>query len=308
MRHDEKLKILFMGTPEYAAVILNALLEDAAFEVTAVVTQPDKPVGRNKTVTPPPVKQVAVERGIDVWQPQSLKNDAIVASIRHSWPDYIVVAAYGQLLPKSVLEIAPCINLHASLLPMYRGASPIQQALLQGDTRSGVTAMLMEEGLDSGPTLACRVADISKEMRKEALFSLLAQAAATLTLSVLKRFASLVPGIQPRVDATYCQKILKHHGKIDWSMPAETIHNCFRAYEGWPGVSLDSGLKLLEVALHPGIEGQAGKIVAVEGEACIVACGAGGLCIGRLQPPSKKAMDAASYLRGKRLGVGDYLA
>ncbi len=295
-----------MGTPEYADTILKTLLAQEDMEVAAVYTQPDKPVGRKKVLTPPPVKVTAEGAGVPVHQPLSLKVEGVAEEIAGYAPDFIVVAAYGQLLPKSVLDIAPCINLHASLLPRYRGASPIQEALLHGDKITGVTAMRMEEGLDSGPMLAWTVRDIPLSMRKNALFEALGEDAAKLTPEVLRDFPNLRPLPQCDADATYCRKISRADGLVSFSMPALVLYNRFRAYEGWPGIFLESGLKLLEIEPAAG-DGRAGEILAVDEEGVTVACGEGAVLVKRVQPPSKKAMDAASYIRGKRLGVADTL-
>jgi methionyl-tRNA formyltransferase len=293
-----------MGTPDYADEILKTLLAREDMEVAAVYTQPDKPVGRKKVLTPPPVKVTAEAAGVPVHQPLSLKEESVAEGIAGYGPDFIVVAAYGMLLPKNVLDIAPCINLHASLLPKYRGASPIQEALLHGDRETGVTAMVMEEGLDSGPMLAWTVRPIPLSMRKNALFEALAEDAAALTVEVLRGFSRLRPIPQCDADATYCRKIRRADGLVTFQMPAIELYNRFRAYEGWPGIFLESGLKLLELSLDAG-EGRPGEILAIDEEGVTVACGEGAVRIEKVQPPSKKAMDAASYIRGKRLGVAD---
>ena len=191
MIERKNLKIVFMGTPDYADRILKRLLDEKEMDVAAVFTQPDRPVGRKKVLMPPPVKVTALEAGIEVHQPESLKAEGVAETIEGYAPDFIVVAAYGQLLPKAILDIAPCINLHASLLPKYRGASPIQEALLHGDKVTGVTAMRMEEGLDSGPVLAWRVREIWPMTRKNELFETLADDAADLTPRVLEIFTAL---------------------------------------------------------------------------------------------------------------------
>ncbi|WP_457597625.1 methionyl-tRNA formyltransferase [Hydrogenimonas sp.] len=297
-----------MGTPDYAEKILAALLADDVFDVVAVFTQPDRPVGRKKVLTAPPVKRLALEAGVPVHQPDSLKEAGVAEEIAAYRPEYIVVAAYGMLLPPSILRIAPCINLHASLLPRYRGASPIQEALLHGDSETGVTAMLMEEGLDSGPVLAWRVREIPLSMRKLELFERLAGDAASLTPAVLKGFGAIRPLPQCDAEATYCHKIRRGDGEVDFTMPARAIYNRFRAYEGWPGIFLPSGLKLLDVALADGEPGaKPGEILRLEEDGIVVACGEGALKIRQVQPPSKKAMEALSYIRGKRLDVADSL-
>jgi len=298
------MNIVFMGTPDYADRILKRLIKEDNINVISVYTQPDKPVGRKKVMTPPPVKVTAEEEGISCYQPTTLKDKAIVDQIKNENPDFIIVAAYGQLLPKSILDIATCINLHASLLPEYRGASPIQQALLKGDKITGVTAMLMEEGLDSGPILSWNVTKIDITDRKNDLFNRLADMAADLTVDTLKRFGEISPLKQSPVDANYCKKIRKSDGLVTFSMPAEVIYNTFRAYEGWPGIYLESGLKLLEISIVDG-EGKVGTIIRIDDDGVVVACGIGALKIHMVQPPSKKGMDSLSYIRGKRLGVED---
>ncbi|WP_300364437.1 methionyl-tRNA formyltransferase [Hydrogenimonas sp.] len=301
-----KKRIVFMGTPEYADVILKRLMVEADFEVAAVYTQPDKPVGRKKVMTPPPVKVTAEEAEVPVHQPLSLKEEGVAEEIASYAPDFIVVAAYGQILPRTILDIAPCINLHASLLPKYRGASPIQEALLHGDKITGVTAMLMEEGLDSGPVLAWRVIPVSLHERKSDLFDRLAEEAAALTPTVLRAFGTIRPLPQCDADATYCRKITRQDGLVSFEMNAMTLYNRFRAYEGWPGIYLESGLKLLDIEPDTG-EGDPGKIVSIEEDGVTIACGDGAVRIKTVQPPSKKAMDIHSYLRGKRLKIADLL-
>ncbi len=293
-----------MGTPEYADTILKRLVQEERIDIAAVYTQPDRPVGRKRVLTPPPVKMTAQKNRIPLFQPQSLKEEGTVERIVELSPDFIVVAAYGQMLPKEILQIAPCINLHASLLPEYRGASPIQQSLLNGDSKTGVTAMLMEEGLDSGPILAWSVTKIGLGERKNGLFVKLAQMAAELTVETLKNFSAITPLPQCDADATYCKKIRKEDGLISFDLPAPEIYNRFRAFEGWPGIYLESGLKLIDIQLRDE-EGSPGRIVNIDEDGVVVACGSGALKILRVQPPSKKSMDALSYIRGKRVDVED---
>ncbi len=298
------MKIVFMGTPDYADTILKRLLNENSIEVAAVYTQPDRPAGRKRTVTPPPVKTTAQRAGIKCRQPLSLGGNEVEKEIRDESPDFIVVAAYGQLLPKSILDIAPCINLHASLLPKYRGASPIQQALLDGETITGVTSMLMEEGLDSGPMLAWSVTPVTLMDRKSDLFARLARMGGDLAVETLFAFDSLCAIPQYDADASYCKKITKEDGLVAFDLSSVQIYNRFRAYEGWPGIYLGSGLKLLDILPAEG-EGEAGKILSVGEKSVIVACGTGAVEIAEVQPPSKKRMYAASYVRGKRIGVED---
>lgn len=178
-----RVKIIFMGTPEYAQKILKRLIDTQGTDVVAVYTQPDKPVGRKKIMTPPEVKTLALENSIDVYQPNRLRDKEVINELLNIECDYIVVAAYGQILPREILDHAPCINLHASILPQYRGASPIQQTLLNGDKQTGVTAMLMEEGLDTGDILKISTIDVNEDEMVETLFERLTQIAADLTIA-----------------------------------------------------------------------------------------------------------------------------
>ena len=300
------MNIVFMGTPDYADIILKRLIKEDGINVISVYTQPDKPVGRKKVITPPPVKVTASEAKIVYYQPITLKAKKITDVIKSEKPDFIVVAAYGQMLPKLILDIAPCINLHASLLPKYRGASPIQQALLNGDKITGITAMLMEEELDSGPILGWSVAKIALNDRKTILFDRLSKLAADLTIYTLKNFSKMSPIKQSKADVSYCKKIRKSDGLITFDSPAKEVYNRFRAYEGWPGVYLKSGLKLLDISLVD-IEGKAGSIIRIDDDGIVVGCRLGAIKIHRLRPQSKKDMDSLSYIRGKRLGIEDIL-
>ncbi len=299
--------VVFMGTPHYADAILSTLIGADDMAVPLVLTQPDRPVGRKKTLTPPPVKTTALSHRITVLQPERLSDEGIVEAIRAVEPDFIVVAAFGQLLPKAVLDVAPCINLHASLLPRYRGASPVQQALLNGDEVTGVTSMLMEEGLDTGPMLEKTPFTIPSDMRLHALMEQLTQDACTLTLSTLRRFGTLTPEPQNDAEATYCKKIRKQDGRVDGE-DAQTIYNKYRAFEGWPGVFAPDGTKFEAMALLD-TEGEHTpfEILGWDGDAVEVGCRRGRLRIGTLQPPSKKPMSARAYAVGRGLDVGDTL-
>ena len=299
------IRVVYMGTPEYAKVILERLIGEEGIEVPLVLTQPDRPVGRKRVLTPPPVKVLAQSHGIEVLQPESLREEVIPDHLRSVEPDFIVVAAYGQLLPKAVLEIAPCINLHASLLPKYRGASPVQQTLLEGDRFTGVTAMLMEEGLDSGPALAYRYLEIGEEMALQGLMEELTHAAAELTPKVLRRFDALQPLPQFDALASHCRKIRRSDGEVELNDAGE-VYRKYRAFEGWPGIFLPSGLKLLDLELQE-TEGEhsPGKILFLEGESMILGCGKGALRVHRIQPSGKKPMNARAYCVGRGFRDGD---
>lgn len=296
-----------MGTPHYAKEILQALIDDKEITIPLVITQPDRKAGRRGELKAPEVKVLAQENGLAILQPEKLSDDGIYDAIVEAKPDFIVVAAFGQLLPKSILDIAPCINLHASLLPQYRGASPVQQSLLNGDEFTGVTAMLMEEGLDSGPILGYRYFKIPKTMLLPELMSQLSSDACSLTTDVLHRFETLAPMEQNRALATHCKKIKKEDGLVDFRS-ASNFYEKYRAFEGWPGVFLEGGLKVKEVTLlEESSVNTMGVILEIRDETIVVGCQKGSLEIGVLQPPSKKAVNAKGYCVGRGLKVGTSL-
>ena len=302
------MKVIFMGTPHYAEAILKKLIDANNIEVVAVYTQPDKPVGRKKVLTPPQVKLLAQEHNIATYQPNRLRETDVVAELLKIECDYIVVAAYGQILPKAVLEHAPCINLHASILPQYRGASPIQQTLLHGDAKTGVTAMLMDEGLDTGAILKIQEMQVPTEMMAEELFDALTDVASDLTLDVLNNFTSYMPSKQDEQYATHCKKITKEDGLVSFDN-AKTLYNKYRAFTPWPGIYLQSGLKIKKMLLKDTATcHEAGKILEVTSRGIVVGCAEGSVELVTLQPPSKNEMDALSYTRGKRIAVADYLS
>ena len=298
------MNIVFMGTPEYAARILRALAE-AKFEIAAVFTQSDKPVGRKQILTPSEVKVYAQQHlpAVPIFQPASLKDEAVAAQIKELKPDFIVVAAYGKILPQSVLDIAPCINLHASILPKYRGASPIQSAILAGEKQTGVTAMLMDAGLDTGDMLDFDYTPCEDKTAAQ-LFDELGGLAGELIVRVLRNFANLTPLKQDDAQATHCKKISKSDGFFSFEESARQIYNKFRALTPWPGIYLASGLKILSLELSEK-NGKSGEILSVEKDHVVVACKGGAVKIYELQEPSKKPTNAKAYINGKRLSVGD---
>ncbi len=303
------MRVLFMGTPSYATEILNALIEEPQCDVVALITQPDKPVGRKQVMTPPDTKRYLLEKGsmIPVFQPKSLRMQESIDFIRAQKPDFIVVAAFGQILPREVLQVAPCINLHASILPKYRGASPIQAAILSGDRYSGVTSMLMDEGLDTGDMLGFAVTPIAG-MDAVALFERLSQMAAKLCIDTLKSYHTIKPMPQIECESSYAKKITKEDGLVAFS-DARMLYRKYLAFIFWPGVYLQSGLKLKKLALHqPDGSYHKGEILEITQDYIVVGCQRGSLKLYRLQPPSKKEMDAVAYIRGKRLEVGDTLS
>ena len=301
------INIVFMGTPDYASRILEKLIADSEVNVLSVYTQPDKPVGRHKVLTAPITKEVAMEHGIAVHQPQNLREPKTEEEIKALKPDFIIVAAYGQILPKNILDIAPCINLHASILPQYRGASPIQQALLNGDAETGVTAMLMDVGLDTGDILKIEKMEIPQSMMVTELFDALTEIAADLTLDVIKNFASLTPVKQDDAMATHCGKITKEQGLIHFDDALE-VYNKYRAFTPWPGVYTENGLKLKEIVLQSTQGHYApGEILVASKDSFLLGCKKGCLRINQVQAPSKKQVDGASSLNGKKLRRADIL-
>lgn len=303
------MKIVFMGTPDYATVIFEKLLEED-YEIAALFTQPDKPVGRKQELTPPHIKQFCLENGLSlpIYQPNSLREKAVEDTIKNLKPDIIIVAAYGQILPKNILDIAPCINLHASLLPMYRGASPIQQALLNDDRYSGVTAMLMDEGLDSGDILALKYIEIKNDTVVSELFDDLSKAAAALTIEVLENFNNIDPKKQNLSQVSHCGKVNKKNGLIGF-LNAKDVYNKYRAYKSWPDIYLENGMKIKECQLiETDSSNTKGIILSIDKGFIQIGCQKGSLKIVSVQPQSKKQMNAVDYIRGKRLEVGDTLS
>lgn len=300
-------RIIFMGTPDYAASILEALNQAADIDVVAVYTQPDKPVGRKAVLTPPIVKVVAQKANIPVFQPVKLRDEAVVNEVLATPCDMIIVAAYGQILPKEILEYVPCVNLHASILPFYRGASPIQQSLLNNDRQSGITAMWMDEGLDTGAIIKIETVNIAQEEMVESLYERLTDTAVALTLDVIRHWDRRSATAQNDAEATHCKKILKSDGMIDFS-DAREIYNRYRAFTPWPGLYLESGLKIKAMKLEEEQScGDAGLILLVDKESIVVQCTQGSLRIFRVQAPSKQETSVIDYLNGKRSGCGNLL-
>lgn len=301
-------KIIFMGTPSYATRILKELLENENFEILALFTQPDRAVGRKQILTPSDTKAFLCQNApqIPIFTPNSLKDENIINTIYALKPDFIVVAAYGKILPKEILDIAPCINLHASLLPKYRGASPIQSAILNADDISGVCTMLMEEGLDTGAVLEYVKCDIKNKKANE-VFDLLANLAAKLSVSTLLNFDKITPKKQDESLATHCKKIKKEDGLVNLNNARE-IYQKFLAFYPWPGVFLENGMKFLDIELvDEDKEQEEGVILQADKEGFLLACKKGSLKIKILQESGKKALDGRTYLNGKRLKIGDNL-
>ena len=303
-------KVLFMGTPSYATEILKELLNNKNYEVIGIFTQEDKPVGRKQVLTPPHIKQYCLENNINIpiLQPKKLKDNLVAyISIKELEPDFIVVAAYGQILPKEILNLAPCINLHASILPNYRGASPIQEGILNDDEYLGVTSMLMEEGLDCGDILGYSYLKNEKNMLVSEAFTKLSDLAAKLTITTLDNYDKLKPIKQNDSSASFCKKIKKEDGEVDFNC-SKKLFSKYKAYSFWPGIFLKSELKLKDIEfVENSSQNIAGEILEIAKDYIVVGCNQGRLKIGTLQAPSKNSINSVEYIKGKRLTIGDIL-
>ncbi len=294
-----------MGTPDYATVIFEKLLEED-FNIVALFTQPDKKVGRKQIITAPHIKQFCLDNGLSlpIYQPTSLKEISAQKTIENLNPDFIIVAAFGQILPKNILEIAPCINLHASLLPKYRGASPIQQAILNEDKFSGVTSMMMEEGLDSGDILGLEYVKMTPTMHVAQLFDKLSQVASKLTIDTLNNYERIIPKKQNLSQVSHCGKIVKDDGEVEF-INAKKLYQKFKAYKFWPGIFLNSQLKIKECELvEENSTNNEGEILEIGQDFIVIGCKEGTLKITQVQPSSKKSMCVVDYIRGARQEIG----
>jgi len=310
------LRVIFMGTPEFAIPPLEHLILNQ-YQMVAVYTQPDKPAGRGRSLSATPLKKAALTWKLPVVQPVSLKSDEVMAQLVEFHPDVIVVAAFGQILPQSVLDIpgCGCINIHPSLLPRFRGVSPVAAAILAGDEFTGVSIMLMDRGLDTGPILARAQIPISAQDTTGSLTAKLSLIAAQLLLEVLPCWArgELTPRLQNEAEATYSSSISKEEGEIDWHLSAVDIWRRVRAFQPWPGCYTrwrGRQLKVIEAVPLPGeraLEG--GQVVvptkATESKAAFgVSTGDGILGILKIQLEGKRAISAAEFLRGQRQFIG----
>ncbi|MBI5885744.1 MAG: methionyl-tRNA formyltransferase [Deltaproteobacteria bacterium] len=302
-----------MGTPEFAVPSLLALL-DAGYDVAAVVTQPDKPAGRGLTQRQCAVKAAASSRGIRCMEPKGLKDPAIVSSIAAMSPEFIVVVAYGRILPQSVLDIPAkgCINLHASLLPRYRGASPINRAIMHGDATTGVCTMLLDAGMDTGPVDRCEETEISETDNAATLSARLSNIGATLLVRTLGLISdgALTPTAQDGTLATYAPPMKKEDGLIDWSNEAACINNLLRGVYPWPGAYTFCNGALLKI--HAGVVSEQaangapppGTIVRLNRQAISVSCGSGVFDVTEVQPEGKRRMAAGDFISGYRVKEG----
>ena len=305
------MRIVFMGTPDFAVPSLQALI-DAGHDVCAVYTQPDKPQGRKQILTAPPVKTLALEHDIPVFQPNTLKNEDEQARLRELAPEVIIVVAYGKLLPKAVLDIPPhgCINVHGSLLPRWRGAAPIQWAVIAGDEMAGVTTMQMAEGLDTGDMLLTYETKVGEKETAGELFDRLAQSGAELLTQTLVKLDEIEPRPQDDAQSCYAHMLDKQMAVIDWSKSAHEIDCLIRGLNPWPiALTTLSGEKLKVFAAEKAAgNGEPGTVLEADPKKGLtVACGEGALGLTEIQLVGGKRMKATDFLRGHAIEVGTKL-
>ncbi len=302
-------RIIFMGTPAFACPTLQTLL-DRGENVAAVFTQPDRPKGRGQKLQAPPVKELALRHGIPVHQPLKVRAPEVIEQIRALQPDLIVVVAFGQILPKALLDIPVhgCVNVHASLLPRYRGAAPLNWCIVNGEAETGVTTMLMDVGLDTGPILLKQATPITPDEDVNTLHNRMSLLGATLlgeTLDGLKS-GTIIPEPQDDTQSCYAPLLKKENGLIDWTKPAQEIHNLVRGLASWPGAYTflhGQPLKIHATSLGS-TSGPVGSVLAATPEGIEVACGHGSLIIRELQTANSRRMDSASFLAGHPLMTG----
>ncbi|MCI8590449.1 MAG: methionyl-tRNA formyltransferase [Clostridiales bacterium] len=308
------MKILFMGTPDFAKISLEELQNWSGCDVIGVITQPDKPKGRGYALMAPPVKQYAQTQGIPVYQPTTLRSEEFYQFLQEINPELIVVAAYGKLLPKEVLSFPSygCINVHGSLLPQYRGAAPIQRAIMEGKTETGVTIMMMAEGLDTGDMLKSASVPIGENDDFECIHDRLAKAGAKTLIQTLAEWKEHKITPQPQNDsfATYADKITKDDRKIDFTNTAAQIHNQIRALHPVPIAFTTLHGKNMKVLQSTIIDAakkteKPGTILSLDHDTIAVACSVGILGITRVGPEGKKHMSAGDFIRGRQIKIGD---
>lgn len=306
------MRLAFLGTGRFAVPCLEAVL-DAGHDVVALVTQPDRESGRGRELAPPPTKLAALARGLAVQQPRRIRLPEAVEALAALAPEILVVVAYGQILPPAVLGLAPrgAVNVHASLLPLYRGAAPIQWAVARGESETGVTTMQLDEGLDTGPILLARATPIGPEETAGELQERLAALGATLLLETLAGLAAdrLQPRPQDHARATLAPILRKEDGRVDWRLAAREVGWRVRGFHPWPGMTATwqgRGLKLLRVAEALPGPGEPGQVLAVEAQGVLVGCGGGSrLRLVEVQPESRRAMPAGAWAAGARVRPGD---
>ncbi len=306
------MKVIFMGTPDFSVGTLEALVE-AGHEVCLVVTQPDKPKGRGKEMQFTPVKEAALAHGIEVYQPRKIREPECVEKLKQYNADIMVVIAFGQILPKEILEMTPygCVNVHASLLPKYRGAAPIQWSIIDGEEVTGVTTMQMDEGLDTGDMLLKTEVPITAEETGESLHDKLAEAGAALCVETLAKLqeGSIVPEKQGESPTAYAKMLDKKLGNIDWTTSAVAIERLVRGLNSWPSAYTHWNQKVMKIWKAKVVADNSGKepgeVAKVEKDGFYVQTGDGLLKVLELQIPGKKRMDAGAFLRGYTLEPGE---
>ena len=309
------LRIIFFGTAELSGASLEKICGDKNFSVVAVVTQPDKPKGRDLKLQPSPVKILAEKLNLPVLQPLKARDEKFIAELRELKSDLMVVVAYGQILPQAILDLPThgCVNVHTSLLPKYRGAAPIQWAIADGNSETGVTIMKMDAGLDTGPILSMRRTPILPEDDSQKLHDRLAQLGAKLLVETIPDYVSgnISPQPQPAEGSTYAAKIKKEDGQIDWNQPAEKIWNRLRAFTPWPGaftfLQSEPKSQLLKIWKAEVVEksGTAGMVLSADKTGIIVGCGKDALRILELQREGGRRMGAGDFLAGFPLKAGE---
>ncbi len=299
-----ELKIVFMGSPDFALPTLQALSDH--FQVQGVVTQPDRPAGRGKSLSPLPVKKLALELGLNIYQPRSLRTEESIQQIKEWNPDVIVVAAFGQILKKNVLTFPPygCVNVHASLLPRWRGASPINAAILNGDQQTGVTIMKMDEGLDTGPIISMRSTPIDPQENAGELSDRLARLGGETIIEILPKYISgeLTPTPQNDEDSTYAPMLSKKDGELDFSKDAEYLARQVRAYSPWPGTFTywkNQPLKIHRAKASLSSQGKSNTRV-IHNSLPAIYSGNGLLILEEVQPAGKRKMSGETFLNGAR--------
>lgn len=314
-----RIRLVFMGTPPLAATVLEELLASSEFEVLAVVTQPDQPRGRDLKLQPSAVKEVAARKNLPVLQPERARDPQFIEQIRAFAPDVAAVAAYGQILPQSLLDVPRfgCLNVHTSLLPKYRGAAPIQWSILNGDPETGVTIMKMNAGLDTGDIVATERTPIRSDDNSQTLHDRLAKIGGTLLAQVMPDYVTgkITPQPQPEQGSTYARKIKKDDGQLDWAQPSTVLWNRVRGLTPWPGTFTHLQrtppvlLKVHKVEVLPATEslGTSGQILGADRAGIVVACGAGALRILELQREGGKRLAVDPFLSGFPIHQGERL-
>ena len=303
------MRIVFMGTPDYAAVTLQKLI-DKKYDIAAVFAQPDKPVGRKQILTPPATKVLALEHNIPIYQPKTLRDGEAYNILTQINPDVIVVVAYGKILPKEILDLPKygCINGHASLLPKLRGASPIQWSIVTGETKTGVSTMLMDEGMDTGDILETVETNIGKEETAEELFDRLSVMSAELMISTLEKAkaGTLSPKKQNEEDATYAPIIKKEMAHIDFNKNANEICNAVRGFYSWPCAFCFINGKRIKVikAKKSSLKGKENGVVIASDDKLVVSCNDGAIELVTVQPEGAKVMSAVQMLNGHKISEG----